>query len=132
MRAASGEAVVVGFASISAPAPAAVVVAGLTAFSPTRFYAPWCGHCKVLAPKLKKAAKAMVSADALIKIGGLNVEPNRGVQSLYPDIRGFPWLKFVTSPTDPRGAINYQGGLEGGLVRCNYFIMHPAACMGCM
>ena len=57
----------------------------------------------------------MVDADALIKIGGLNVEPNRGVQSLYPDIRGFPWLKFVTSPTDPRGAINYQGLYNDGL-----------------
>ena len=76
---------------------------------PTRFYAPWCGHCRVLAPKLKKAAKAMVDADAQIRIGGLNVEPNRGVQSLYRDIQGFPWLKFVTSPTDPRGALNYRG-----------------------
>ena len=55
------------------------------------FYAPWCGHCKVLAPKLKKAGKAL--ADVGVKVGAVDVEPNSKVQAKFPDIRGFPTLK---------------------------------------
>lgn len=76
--------------------------------SPTfvMFYAPWCGHCKALAPKLKKAGKELAGT---IAVGALDVEPNGRVQSMFPDIRGFPTLKFVKS----NGAsVDYDGPRE--------------------
>ena len=75
------------------------------------FYAPWCGHCKSLAPKLKKAAKEL--ADFGVKVGAVDVEPNRNVQSQYPDIRGFPTLKFVKSA---KSAEDYNGPREADAI----------------
>lgn len=34
------------------------------------FFAPWCGHCKKLAPEYNKAAKAL---DGIVKIGALDM-----------------------------------------------------------
>jgi len=73
------------------------------------FYAPWCGHCKQLAPKLKKAAKEL--ADMGIKVGAVDVEPNPSVQGKFPDIRGFPTLKFLPS-SNTKKAVDYNGARE--------------------
>jgi protein disulfide-isomerase-like protein len=77
------------------------------------FYAPWCGHCKTLAPTLAKAAKALESTG--VRVAAVDVEPNPKTQAKFPDIRGFPSLKFLPGP-NPKKAINYDGGRDEGSI----------------
>ena len=55
-----------------------------------KFYAPWCGHCKSLAPHYDEAAKRLL-VNPNIRIVKMDSTENEvaGV-----DIRGFPTLKF--------------------------------------
>lgn len=67
------------------------------------FYAPWCGHCKNLAPEYKKLAKAM---KGIVKIGAVDMTVHQSIGSPY-NIKGFPTIKLFglnkSSPKDYNG-----------------------------
>jgi protein disulfide-isomerase-like protein len=56
------------------------------------FYAPWCGHCKSLAPTWDALADKAEGTG--ISIANVDATVNRGVANRY-NIRGFPTLVFI-------------------------------------
>jgi protein disulfide-isomerase A1 len=71
------------------------------------FYAPWCGHCKNLAPKYEELAKKLENARDKLVIAKIdateNDTPNSGVQ-----IQGFPTL-YLYPAGQKNNPILYEG-----------------------
>jgi len=65
------------------------------------FYAPWCGHCKTLAPEYEKMAKNL---KGIVKVGAINCdeEKNKQLAGQY-GIKGFPTLKLFPSQLTKQG-----------------------------
>lgn len=68
------------------------------------FFAPWCGHCKNLAPIYAKVAKEFESSDVVI--ASMDATANYVNSSLF-DVSGFPTIFFVPHGGKP---ILYEGG----------------------
>jgi len=70
------------------------------------FYAPWCGHCKSLAPIYDEIGKEFEGSNVVIaKIDATanDVDPKLG-------IRGFPTLKFFPAGEENKSnPLNYEG-----------------------
>mmetsp|Transcript_24655 Transcript_24655/g.36317 ORF Transcript_24655/g.36317 Transcript_24655/m.36317 type:complete len:480 (-) Transcript_24655:154-1593(-) len=67
------------------------------------FYAPWCGHCKKLAPEWEKAAAALVGEEA--KLAKVDATVATGLAERFA-IRGFPTIHFFKNGKQ----IEYGGG----------------------
>lgn len=70
------------------------------------FYAPWCGHCKKLAPIYEQLSEAFESEPNVV-IAKVDATENTALAGTY-DVKGYPTLKFF-----PRGsteAVDYSQG----------------------
>ncbi|XP_030384222.1 protein disulfide-isomerase A6 homolog [Scaptodrosophila lebanonensis] len=71
------------------------------------FFAPWCGHCKNLAPEWAKAAKDLKGK---VKLGALDATAHQSKAAEY-NVRGYPTIKFFPAGSKSASdAQEYDGG----------------------
>eukprot|EP00191_Tetraselmis_sp_GSL018_P014910 CAMPEP_0177580290 /NCGR_PEP_ID=MMETSP0419_2-20121207/1475_1 /TAXON_ID=582737 /ORGANISM="Tetraselmis sp., Strain GSL018" /LENGTH=238 /DNA_ID=CAMNT_0019069135 /DNA_START=286 /DNA_END=1002 /DNA_ORIENTATION=- len=68
------------------------------------FYAPWCGHCKSLAPTYSKVAAKYKKNDK-VEVAKMDATANDVPSSKF-DVKGFPTIYFVKGGKD---VIPYEG-----------------------
>lgn len=72
------------------------------------FYAPWCGHCKNLAPTYEKVATAF-KLEKDVVIANVDADKYKDLGEKY-GVSGFPTLKFF--PKTNKAGEDYDGGRD--------------------
>ncbi|KAJ3149461.1 hypothetical protein HDU89_003825 [Geranomyces variabilis] len=82
------------------------------------FFAPWCGHCKNLAPEYKKAAEKLKGLAKVVAVDCDN-DQNKPICGQY-DVKGFPTIKVFRGgvkglPQDYNGPRTAKGLVEAAV-----------------
>jgi len=70
-----------------------------------KYYAPWCGHCKSLAPKWEEIGESVKGSNLVMAKFDATLNEVDGVE-----IKGYPTLKFY--PMDNKAGMDYGEGRE--------------------
>jgi protein disulfide-isomerase A6 len=73
------------------------------------FFAPWCGHCKNLAPVYEELATAFESAKGKVQIAKVDADAERDLGKRF-GVQGFPTLKWFDGKSDK--PTDYNGGRD--------------------
>jgi len=71
-----------------------------------KFYAPWCGHCKALAPEYEKAANTLSEQGQDGTIVKVDCTEEADLCQKY-EVQGYPTVKLFKGPENP---VTYPGG----------------------
>jgi protein disulfide-isomerase A6 len=72
------------------------------------FFAPWCGHCKNLAPVYEELAQVYASSKD-VQIAKVDADAQKSLGKRF-GIQGFPTLKWFDGKSDK--PIDYNGGRD--------------------
>jgi len=76
------------------------------------FFAPWCGHCKRLAPVWEElSVKYNSQEDSEVKIGKVDCTQQTALCSAQ-DVTGYPTLKFFKSGFEKDDGVKYRGNRD--------------------
>ncbi|XP_017309171.1 protein disulfide-isomerase A4 [Ictalurus punctatus] len=84
------------------------------------FYAPWCGHCKRLAPEYEKAAKELGARTPPIPLAKVDATAENDLATRF-DVTGYPTLKIFrkgkvfdyNGPREKHGIVDYMSEQAG-------------------
>lgn len=74
------------------------------------FFAPWCGHCKKLAPEWKKAAGNLRGQ---VKLGHVDCDAEKSLMSRY-NVQGFPTILVFGADKD--SPLPYEGARSASAI----------------
>lgn len=74
------------------------------------FYAPWCGHCKALAPKYAEVAEKLKRSKNLL-VAKIDASQNDVPSSKF-ELQGFPTLYLKPASDSRKGPARFEGARE--------------------
>lgn len=73
------------------------------------FFAPWCGHCKTLAPVYEELAQVFAHAENKVTVGKVDADEHRDLGKRF-GVQGFPTLKWFDGKSETPE--EYKGGRD--------------------